>query len=77
MSTPCGVHTPISPESFSYRVDQWHKRSSGARFMVMDYEAAMTAAAPGDLVYCDPPYTHSQTILYGSQSFDLTHLFQV
>jgi DNA adenine methylase len=29
------------------------------------------------MVYCDPPYTHSQTILYGAQSFDLRRLFAV
>ena len=32
-------------------------------------------ARPGDLVYCDPPYTHSQAILYGAQSFSLRKLF--
>jgi DNA adenine methylase len=25
-------------------------------------------------VYCDPPYTHSQAILYGAQSFSLAAL---
>ena len=34
-------------------------------------------AKHGDLIYCDPPYSHSQTILYGAQSFDLGHLFGV
>lgn len=29
----------------------------------------------GDLIYCDPPYSHSQSILYGAQSFDLENLF--
>ena len=37
----------------------------------------MTVAGNGDLIYCDPPYAHSQSILYGAQSFDLEHLFQV
>jgi DNA adenine methylase len=37
----------------------------------------MVKAEEGDLIYCDPPYSHSQTILYGAQSFDLEHLFQV
>ncbi len=35
----------------------------------------MDQAAPGDLVYCDPPYSHSQSILYGAQTFDLRRLF--
>ncbi len=35
----------------------------------------MEQAAPGDLIYCDPPYSHSQSILYGAQTFDLKRLF--
>lgn len=69
MSTPCGPHRPISPESFGRRVDDWHKRTLGARFAVAGYAATMAAAEPGDLIYCDPPYRHSQSILYGAQSF--------
>jgi DNA adenine methylase len=41
----------------------------------MEYEEAINMAKPGDLVYCDPPYTYSQSILYGAQSFSLKHLF--
>jgi len=41
----------------------------------MDYRDAFAEVRSGDLVYCDPPYSHSQTILYGAQSFSLTHLF--
>jgi DNA adenine methylase len=37
----------------------------------------MSLAKPGDLIYCDPPYTHSQAILYGAQSFQLEHLLSV
>lgn len=77
MSTPCGVHKPISPESFSRRVRIWHKRLSGTTFLHLDYEEAMSLAKPGDLIYCDPPYTHSQAILYGAQSFSLEHLLSV
>ena len=32
--------------------------------------------ASGDVVYCDPPYSHSQAILYGAQGFDLEELFR-
>ncbi len=77
MSTPCGIHNPISPESFSRRVAEWHKRVSGATFLHLEYEDAIRMARPGDLVYCDPPYTHSQAILYGAQSFSLEHLLKV
>jgi DNA adenine methylase len=77
MSTPCGIHNPISPNSFSRRVDMWHKRISGTTFLHLDYEEAMSLAKPGDLIYCDPPYSHSQAILYGAQSFGLEHLLSV
>jgi DNA adenine methylase len=44
---------------------------------VQGYEEAMGIAAKGDLLYCDPPYTFTQSILYGAQSFDLTNRFRV
>lgn len=77
MSTPVGAHDPISPESFCDRVDDWHDRVQGTEFRRADYVDAMEMAEPGDLIYCDPPYAHSQAILYGAQDFDLTLLFQV
>lgn len=77
MSTPVGIHDPIHPASFSRRVDKWHRRTSGATFHRMEYSEAIERAKPGDLVYCDPPYTHSQAILYGAQSFSLEDLFRV
>lgn len=76
MSTPCGIHDPISPESFSRRVDGWHRRTQGTTFLCMEYEEAMDRARAGDLIYCDPPYSHSQAILYRAQSFSLGHLFR-
>lgn len=77
MSTPCGIHDPISPESFARRVDEWHRRTKGTQFLRMEYADAMAKARRGDLIYCDPPYTHSQAILYGAQDFSLTHLLEV
>jgi DNA adenine methylase len=77
MSTPCGVHKPIPPVAFSKRVDEWLRRTKGTEFLVMDYACAMAQAKRGDLVYCDPPYQETQTILYGAQGFDLAHLFEV
>ena len=76
MSTPCGVHDPVSPESFSKRVDIWHARTRGTKFLHLDFADAMGMAEVDDLVYCDPPYTDSQTILYGAQAFSLKRLFQ-
>lgn len=75
MSTPCGVHDPIHPSSFSRRVDEWASRTSGTQFFLMDYQEAMAHAGPNDLIYCDPPYSNSQAILYGAQSFNLPDLF--
>lgn len=77
MSTPCGIHDPISPQSFSRRVDEWHRRTQGTTFLHMESEEAMDRARRGDLIYCDPPYSHSQPILYGAQSFSLRHLLRV
>jgi DNA adenine methylase len=74
MSTPCGAHKPISPDRFARRADLWHDRTKGAKFVLMNYDQAMKMARRGDVVYCDPPYSHSQGILYGAQSFDLPEL---
>jgi DNA adenine methylase len=75
MSTPCGVHQPISPERFAERVAAWHPRVQGTQFRHMGYGEAMRQANEGDLVYCDPPYSFSQAILYGAQAFSLSDLF--
>lgn len=74
ISTPCGVHSPIHPESFAKRVDIWHRRTNGTTFRRGDFETMMDEGRPGDVVYCDPPYTHTQAILYGSQTFALSRL---
>ena len=77
MSTPCGIHKPIHPTSFSKRVDEWVSGASrGTTFKLMDYADALQISAPGDLVYCDPPYSDTQAILYGAQSFSLPKLFE-
>lgn len=76
MSTPVGAHPPIPPRAFARRVDIWRARLAGCRFDRLDYAEAMARARPGDLVYCDPPYTHSQSILYGAQGFDLAALME-
>lgn len=77
ISTPCGIHDPIPPESFNARVDEWYRRTAGTTFLHQEYEEAMNAAQEGDMIYCDPPYSYSQSILYGAHSFDLAHLFEV
>jgi DNA adenine methylase len=77
MSTPCGIHNPITPDSFASRVDLWHQRTAGTVFRLADYRQTMEKAKPGDLIYCDPPYTHSQGILYGAQTFNLEDLMAI
>ncbi len=44
MSTPCGIHTPISPTEFAHRVDEWQRRTAATQFQVMDYQEAMDLA---------------------------------
>jgi len=75
MSTPCGAHSPIHPGTFNRRVDEWYKRISGTEFYHQDYREAFERAREGDVVYCDPPYSHSQAILYGAQKFSQDDLF--
>lgn len=76
MSTPCGPHTPISVQSFANRVKNWHGRMKNVNFIHADYKEVFALAKEGDLIYCDPPYSHSQGILYGAQSFNLEDLFK-
>lgn len=75
MSTPIGPHKPISPESFEERVMIWHRIIQDVEFISRDFRETMSLAKEGDVVYCDPPYTHSQTILYGSQEFNIKDLW--
>lgn len=76
MSTPCGIHEPIHPSTFAKRVDDWSYRVRGTEFFRRGYSEAIDRATEGDVVYCDPPYSHSQAILYGAQSFNLDDLFK-
>jgi DNA adenine methylase len=75
MSTPCGVHDPISPDSFASRVRIWHQRIQKTHFLCQDFVQTLSMARENDFVYCDPPYMHSQAILYGGQDFSLKRLF--
>ncbi|APO99616.1 Dam family site-specific DNA-(adenine-N6)-methyltransferase [Xanthomonas perforans] len=75
MSTPCGPHAPMPPDNFAARAYIWHRRVKGTQFHHADYRDLMERAKPGDLIYCDPPYVDSQSILYGAQDFRLSELF--
>lgn len=76
MSTPCGAHTPIHFGTFGRRVDEWAKRVGNTEFFHREYADSLSRAGEGDVVYCDPPYDHSQAILYGAQGFDHVDLFR-
>lgn len=75
MSTPRGPHRPISPETFISRLDRWSTLLQKASFSCESYTIAMRKAQTGDVVYCDPPYTHSQSIIYGAQDFNIDTLW--
>ena len=76
MSTPCGVHNPIPVSTFQKRTIEWHNRLKNVNFIHSDYKDIFGQAKEGDLIYCDPPYSHSQGILYGAQTFSLIELFE-
>lgn len=76
MSTPKGPHKPISPDTFDYRVNMWNDLIQDTEFDCMDFKQSMKRAGEGDVVYCDPPYTHSQTIIYGGQEFKIEELWK-
>ncbi|WP_106639670.1 DNA adenine methylase [Allosphingosinicella vermicomposti] len=77
MSTPCGPHKPMSPESFAERARVWAARTRSVEFLHADFEETMRRAQAGDVCYLDPPYADSQAILYGAQRFSLNRLFEV
>lgn len=76
MSTPIGIHKPVFPQSVARRVAIWHQRTSGTEFVCCDFEETLDRAGDGDTIYCDPPYSDSQAILYGAQTFSLDRLFR-
>lgn len=76
MSTPRGPHRPLSPNTFDKRITEWNHLLQKASFNCESYTSAMDKATEGDVVYCDPPYTHSQSIIYGAQDFNIKTLWQ-
>lgn len=48
---------------------------AGVKFARAKFQDALRETKKGDLVYCDPPYSHSQSILYCAQRFSLEALF--
>jgi DNA adenine methylase len=77
MSTPIGPHRPIPPNSFAKRALDWAERIKNVDFICADYKETMSHAKENDVVYCDPPYVDSQSILYGAQTFNINELFEM
>jgi DNA adenine methylase len=75
ISTPIGPYTPIAGEKFRKRALEWQERVKQTRFACADFEDTMSEAGNGDIVYCDPPYVHCQSILYGAQEFSIDKLW--
>lgn len=76
MSTPRGPHSPINPDTFDKRIEQWNILLQKANLYCENYIESMDKPKSGDVVYCDPPYTHSQSIIYGAQDFDIEILWK-
>ena len=76
ISTPIGPHNPIPPEKFASRLSEWHRIVKSTQIHHQSFEKTMELAGEGDLVYCDPPYLFSQSILYGSQGFNVKKLWE-
>lgn len=74
ISTPIGPHKPISPETFGKRVWEWRGRVKGTTFLNQSFQQTMASTEKGDIIYCDPPYIESQSILYGAQGFRFERL---
>jgi DNA adenine methylase len=76
MSTPLGPHRAMPAEKLRVRLEEWQERLACVRFKCQDFSETIGEAGDGDLVYCDPPYVHGQTILYGAQDFRLDSLWE-
>ena len=76
MSTPIGAHVAIPPKELERRIWDWQTRIVNTRFECAPFSGTLRQARKSDLVYCDPPYVHAQSILYGAQDFSLAALWE-
>jgi DNA adenine methylase len=75
ISTPMGPHRPMPADKLDRYMIEWQERLRGTRFVSQSFELTMALAGSGDTIYCDPPYLHGQSILYGAQDFKLETLW--
>ena len=57
------------------RLQLWQERCPKPSLSARTSATLAAGAGKGDVVYCDPPYAYSQSILYGAHSFDLQSLW--
>jgi DNA adenine methylase len=76
ISTPMGPHTPMAAEKLAGYMAEWRERLAGTRFVHCGFQETMAEAGKGSVVYCDPPYLHGQSILYGAQDFRAADLWR-
>lgn len=76
ISTPLGPHKPMPVGKLERYMSEWRTRLMGVEFVKADYRETLSEAADGSVVYCDPPYLHGQSILYGAQRFEIAELWQ-
>lgn len=76
ISTPLGPHRPMPVEKLDGYARDWSERLRYVEFVHQDFAKTMALAGRGDTIYCDPPYLHGQSILYGAQDFRLRDLWK-
>lgn len=75
ISTPVGPHDPMKTSTFERRAREWHEIIQSVDFHHQSFEKTLSTVERNDLVYLDPPYVLTQSILYGSQDFNLDNLW--
>lgn len=75
ISTPVGPHDPMKTSTFERRAREWHEIIQNTEFYYQGFEKTLATVEENDLVYLDPPYVLTQSILYGSQEFSLEMLW--
>jgi DNA adenine methylase len=76
LSTPMGPHKPMPADKLAGYMVEWQMRLRGTTFVEQDFADTIKLAGEDDTVYCDPPYLHGQTILYGAQDFRLKRMWE-
>lgn len=76
ISTPMGPHKPMPADKLRRYMGEWQSRLAGVEFVHQDFAETMALAGRGDTIYCDPPYVHGQSILYGAQDFRVARLWE-